>query len=402
MPIFDPITRISGTIPIAVTLRQKASVLKGTLPIAMTFDGAARKDGVADIRGTVPIAVTLTGTATQYQSHVGEGDASLAPLRALGSDYSYSEGRSAFAPLEADGSSGLPEGDYAIGEGSLALLATFGIGLTGGVGEGDVSLRPLGSIGSDYAYSAGIVALEPLETEGIDELFSPDMIFSRAVARARYHIRAPVSLVTLSSEATAIRRIPAVAGSTGIVSSDATARARYHVIAPNSGIVESSASYLGEPVTAWVFTLGADAPPVSRYAGFDFNSFVQIGGRYYAASDAGIFELGGENDDGAEIEGYILTGRAQQGTDRRTSVPILYVTGRSAGVLHVRVIDEDGAEYDYTTERALGNVPSRERVKFGRGHRMTFWRYRIGNERGEDFELTDAGTLVDVRQRRVR
>ena len=402
MPVFAPITRISGTVSITTRFRMRATVLKGTLDITTAFTGAARKDWVADVRGTLPVTVTLTGTAIQYQSHVGEGDASLAPLRTLGSDFAYSEGSSAFAPLEADGSSGLPEGDYAIGDANLALLATFGVGYTGGVGQGDVSLRALAAIGSDYAYSAGIVALEELTSEGVDELVYPDLIFSNATARARYHIIAPVSLVTISNQATAVRRIHAVAPSTGIVNSEATARARYHVIAPNSGIVESMASYFGEAVTAWVFTLGVELPPVSRYTDFGFNSFVQIGGRYYAASDEGIFELGGENDDGVDIDGYVLTGRKQQGGDRRTRTPILYLTGRSTGVLHCAVIDESGREYDYTTERALGDIPSRERVKFGRGLKMTYWRYRIGNERGEDFELADAGTLVDVQQRRVR
>ena len=402
MPVFAPITRISGTLSISTRFRMRASVLKGTLPITTVFTGAARKDGAADLRGTLPIQMTLDGTATQYQSHVGEGDASFAALEALGSDYAYSEGRATFAPLEALGTSGLPEGDYAIGEGSLALLATFGIGLTGGVGEGDVSLRPLGSIGSDYAYSAGIVALEALTSEGVDELVYPDLIFSQATARARYHITAPVSLVTLSSEATAVRRIYAIAASTGTVVSPATARARYHVIAPNSGIVESMASYLGEPVTAWVFTLGAEVPPVSRYSDFGFNSFVQIGGRYYAAGDDGIYELRGDDDGGEEIEGYFLTGRKQQEVDRRTRTPVLYITGRSTGLLHCRVIDEDGVEHDYMAERALGNVPSRERVKVGRGLKMTNWQFRIGNESGQDFELSDAGTLVDVQKRRVR
>lgn len=152
---------------------------------------------------------------------------------------------------------------------------------------------------------------------------------------------------------------------------------------------------------AWVFTLGADAPPISRYLGFDFNSFAELGGRYYAAGDDGIYELGGENDDGAQIEGHIITGRAQQSGDRRTRMPILYLSGSSVGVLHCGVIDEDATVHDYTAERALGDIPSRERVKIGRGIKASFWQMRIGNEAGEDFELIDAGTLPDVLKRRV-
>jgi len=79
----------------------------------------------------------------------------------------------------------------AIGEASLSLLRSIGIGLTGAVGQGDVSLQLLGSIGADYAYSAGIVSFQPLTAYGIEEVLRPDFISSRATARARYHIAAP-------------------------------------------------------------------------------------------------------------------------------------------------------------------------------------------------------------------
>lgn len=151
----------------------------------------------------------------------------------------------------------------------------------------------------------------------------------------------------------------------------------------------------------WAFTLGADAPPASRYTGFSFNSFAEVEGRYYAAGDAGIFELTGDNDAGTAIDAYVLTARRGQGADRRSRMPMVYLTGRSQGVLHCSVIDEEGAEFDYTAERALGDRDGRERVKPGKGLKASFWQLKIGNERGEDFELTDVGTLADILKRRV-
>lgn len=151
----------------------------------------------------------------------------------------------------------------------------------------------------------------------------------------------------------------------------------------------------------WAFTLGADAPPPSRYTGFDFNSFAAIEGRYYAAAADGIYELTGDDDAGTAIDAYVLTARRGQGADRRSRMPMVYLAGRSQGVLHCAVIDEDGVEFDYTAERALGDRDGRERVKLGRGLKASFWQLKIGNENGEDFELTDAATLADILKRRV-
>lgn len=399
MITFVPITRISGSISITVSLRDGDGAMRGTLPIETTFSGEARKNGIADVAGLISITTSFSGSADE--SKVGHGDASFEPLISLGSNYPYSEGRASFEPLTTLGMAGLPEGAYAIGEASFPPLTTFGIGLTGGVGHGDASFEPMVTLGANYDYSAGDVSFLPLTTYGVSELLHPNIILSRGRARAHYHIVAPASVIEIASTATVVRRAHVIAGSTGIVTSQASVRWRAHVVARSRGIVESRASYRGQPVETWVFTLDGETTPISRYLDFDFNSFVEHEGRYYAADAGGIYELGGENDDSIEIDGYILTGRRQEGVDRQTRVPIVYLIGRSTGKLHCRVIDERGVEYDYRAERALGNVPSRQRVKLGLGLKMSEWQYRIGNENGEDFELQDAGSLVDVLMRRV-
>lgn len=152
----------------------------------------------------------------------------------------------------------------------------------------------------------------------------------------------------------------------------------------------------------WVFTLGGEAAPASRYTGFYFNSFAVVDGYYYAAGIDGIYELGGEDDDGTAIEAAILTAsRPQGGVDRLQGMPRVYLLGRSDGILHCEVTDQDGTVYDYPAERALGTRESRQRVKIGRGLRKSVWPIRIKNEGGQDFELIDVGTLPDVLKKRV-
>lgn len=155
-------------------------------------------------------------------------------------------------------------------------------------------------------------------------------------------------------------------------------------------------------IDVWVFGVDSEAPSISRYSGFRFNSFAELNGRYYAAGDDGISELTGGTDEGAAIEGHIVTGRAAQGGDRRSRASIVYITGRSAGVLHCATIDEKGVENDYRMETPLGDIVSRERVKIGKGLKESFWQFKIGNEGGEDFELMNVGTLPDQQKRRVK
>lgn len=155
-------------------------------------------------------------------------------------------------------------------------------------------------------------------------------------------------------------------------------------------------------IDVWVFTLGGETTPVSRYDNFRFNSFASVEGHYYAASDGGIVELTGNDDAGVVINAHIVTPRRAQGVDRQTRMPLVYLAGRSEGLLHCGVIDEAGITHDYTAELALGARDARTRVKLGKGLSASFWQLRIANESGQDFELTGIGTLPDVRKRRVR
>jgi len=191
-----------------------------------------------------------------------------------------------------------------------------------------------------------------------------------------------------------------VARSSGILDSIAAYRYRVYVIDRSTGI--SIPAYFGPPVDAWAFTLDGETTPASRYAQFDFNSFTMLDGMCFAAGADGIYELGGEDDDGAAIEAHLLTASRPQKVDRLQRMPRVYLVGRSEGVLHCAVVDEQGVVCDYTAERALGAHETRQRVKIGLGLKASIWRLRIGNEQGQDFELMDAGTLPDVLTRRVR
>lgn len=414
MAVFQPITRISGTLNITVAPRHGTSAafskLQGTT-ISVGFTGAARKDGVTDVGGTLGVGLAFAGGASI--SRVGQGDADFLLLNSVGANYAYSAGRVSFEPWTTFGEDGAPAGAYAIGSASLSLFSSFGIGLTGGIGQGDVTFRPLGSIGSDYAYSAGIVSFLPLTARGIGELLTPDFIVSTATARIRYHVTAPTSLLEITSEAVAKRRLYLTAASAGTLSTVAVARAVHHLLAASrgivysaarhyavvslrppapgetwlrAGVVEGVARYRVEQGETWLFN--ATTYAASRVQGYFFDTLARLGPSVYGAGPDGIFEITGDTDAGAEIEASFFTGREGYGTPSVKRIAVGYITGTSDDKLDVRVIDDTGQGYDYETERALGDTVRSVRFKTGKGLKGHLWQFGVRNQDGGAFELT--------------
>lgn len=412
MATFTPVTRVSGTIQVAIAPRHGTGRVRGTMLIDAALTGAARKNGVTDVRGTIQIDVTSTGTA--QLTHSAIGDASFKFWTTLGSGhhgsdpvYQYSEGRSIFEPWTADGNAGLPEGSYAIGSAPMALWAASGVGFTGGIGQGNVSFKLWNSIGAGhqgsdpvYNYSAGNVEFEKLTTEGFDDLLALDLIFSTAKVHARYHIVLPANVITLGSAATALKRVHVVAGSLGTVSNAVKNRIRCHIVAPSEGVVESEATYRGEQGEVWLFN--ATTYAASRVRGYFFDSLADLDGVIFGASPEGIFELAGTTDNGVPIKSSIIVGRSNSKVPNVKRFSYGYVYGVSAEKLTVRVADETPTVYTYETDAALGSVVSSVRFKVGKGLKMHYWQFAVENQGGTYFELDHVDLLPAVLERWVR
>ena len=71
--------------------------------------------------------------------------------------------------------------------------------------------------------------------------------------------------------------------------------------------------------TAWVLSVnrtdeGNSLPAVVEYRNFPFNSFAAWNGSYFGASEHGIFELTGDDDDGEPIDAWVRTAISNLGT----------------------------------------------------------------------------------------
>lgn len=147
----------------------------------------------------------------------------------------------------------------------------------------------------------------------------------------------------------------------------------------------------------WVMNLRTGAS--SRYESYPFESTANIGGRYFAAGAEGLYELGGDDDDGAPIEAVIDFGLKSFGSNQLKRLEQIYLTVASDGPMFVRVTAE-GASYTYTM-RDFNEAMQTQRVTPGKGMRANYFGFEVGNIDGADFELSAVEVLVAESARRI-
>lgn len=138
----------------------------------------------------------------------------------------------------------------------------------------------------------------------------------------------------------------------------------------------------------------------AAYSGFAFNSFARIGGRIFAASDTGLYELGGDDDDGAPIAAWVDLGQRNFGSTMLKGITNAYLTVSSDAKLVVRVTTPDDQSYTYRARRADAAMMV-QRVDFGKGLRATYLNLEITNDGEGDFDLERAEFTVTESTRRI-
>lgn len=156
-------------------------------------------------------------------------------------------------------------------------------------------------------------------------------------------------------------------------------------------------TFNGEVYTGWVMNTSNGA--ASEYQGLNFNSLCKIGNRYFGASDTGIHEIAGNDDDGTSIATYVQSGLIDFGTALEKSVPVAYlgadVDGRVA--LGISVSEKAGiATYWYEANRELAAI-NNVKVPIGKGLSGRYWKFGIASDALSEF---DAVTVIPVTLKR--
>jgi len=137
-------------------------------------------------------------------------------------------------------------------------------------------------------------------------------------------------------------------------------------------------------------TEGAKA--LSTYTNYPFNSFAQLGGRMLAAADSGLYELGGDTDDGAPINARLKSLMTDMGTSRMKRVRSAYMGYTASGRLVLKLLSVDAGQLVETWFEAHdleADAPRAQRVQTALGLRSRYWQFELANIDGADFELDE-------------
>lgn len=162
----------------------------------------------------------------------------------------------------------------------------------------------------------------------------------------------------------------------------------------------------GDVWSCWL--INTESKGVARYTNFPFNSFAKAPwGAYVGATDTGLYELGGDTDDGEPITARIRSALTDFGDRRAKRVPAMYVGYTATGQIGLKVIStsERGVKtedhYLLEPRPATGGVRE-SRFKVGRGIASVYLGFEVVNVGGADFALDVVEWLPIRLDRRVR
>jgi len=141
---------------------------------------------------------------------------------------------------------------------------------------------------------------------------------------------------------------------------------------------------------------------VSQFCDFNFNSFCEIGGKTFGASDAGILELTGNNDSGVDIDAFFELIISDFGISSMKRIRSAYIGGEADGALTLTLKDDEDNSRTYPLELTSGSKQSSGKVSVGRDGLGRYWQIRIDNTSGVYFAIDSIELLPTILGRKPR
>ena len=149
-------------------------------------------------------------------------------------------------------------------------------------------------------------------------------------------------------------------------------------------------------VTTWAVNTRTNA--VTEYTNYGFNSFSKLGTRYIAASETGVYELVGDDDDGVPVIADIISGYLQLNATKLSGLKGVYIAMRGAGDVYLKLITGDARAYTYKATIQPGLMTSK--INIGKGLNARYITFQLTTT-GQDFDLDTLEFVPMLRSRRV-
>ena len=144
------------------------------------------------------------------------------------------------------------------------------------------------------------------------------------------------------------------------------------------GSTSTSAAVTGYAIN--LKTLG-----LSEYANFTFNSMCRIGSLSFGASSSGLYRLDGDDDSGENVVAYFTFPLCDFGVDNKKRIRSVYYGGTASKPLRLYTENDEGNERRRLFEPKT--VRSKTKVPVGREGKGSYWKFKVINVRGADFEM---------------
>lgn len=139
----------------------------------------------------------------------------------------------------------------------------------------------------------------------------------------------------------------------------------------------------------------ATAKATTQRIGFEMTSMCKFGDNYLVTSDSGLYELGGNDLDGSNIDSYFEPVTTDFGISNQKRLRYVYIGFQSSGNLQLVVTADEQTERTYTiTPTKTGQ--QKIRVTIGRDAKGRYWNFRIKNVSGCDFSIDSIDVLPVV------
>lgn len=136
----------------------------------------------------------------------------------------------------------------------------------------------------------------------------------------------------------------------------------------------------------------AKIPQVTRYTNWPFTQVVRLGNDYFGVAADGLYELGGDTDNGSVIQWAVETCKTDFSDPHKKTVASAYISGTVGDqVTHTLKSGDDADKaYSYTTTKVTQQ--RNHRSKFGLGRRVRYYAFGLTGEGkavidGVEFEL---------------
>jgi hypothetical protein len=140
---------------------------------------------------------------------------------------------------------------------------------------------------------------------------------------------------------------------------------------------------------------------ISEYSNFGFNSMCKFNGKYLYAKSDGIYEEGGNDDNGTQIDASYKTGAVDIYATEVRRLRDAFLNIRSNGDIQLFSVGDEVNTRTYPISLSTAGTIHERRVKFERGIRDRHLSFGVSNVNGSTLEVSSIKILTEpIRKRR--